>query len=114
MGLEVNLRKAVDISVEQHGCSSQLGFKGVQVIGIAGLVDCGLFVIGLERCLDFVDFVGKIEDKGRVVVGLRQREAFLIERVSKGRNPILYWCINGMWAWFGLWTLYADLAWRLA
>lgn len=49
-----------------------------------------------------------------VVVGLRQREAFLIERIAKGRNPILYWCINGMWAWFGLWTVYADLAWRLA
>ena len=28
MRLKVNLRKAVDISVEQHGRSSQLGFKG--------------------------------------------------------------------------------------
>ena len=49
-----------------------------------------------------------------VVAGLSQREAFLVERISKERNPILYWSITGMWAGFGLWTLYADLVWRLA
>lgn len=49
-----------------------------------------------------------------VIVSLRAHEAFLIERVTRIRNPILYWAITGMWGGFGLWTLYADLAWRLA
>lgn len=49
-----------------------------------------------------------------VAAGLRRGEAFLIEPVSRVRNPILYWSITAMWAGFGLWTLYADLASRFA
>ena len=48
-----------------------------------------------------------------VILSLRAREAFLIERVTRARNPILYWAITGMWGGFGLWTVSADLAWRL-
>ncbi len=48
-----------------------------------------------------------------VAAGLRWGEAFLIEPISRGRNPVLYWSITAMWAGFGLWTLYADLVWRL-
>ena len=49
-----------------------------------------------------------------VIVSLRTHEAFLIERVTRIRNPILYWAITGMWGGFGLWTLFADLTWRFA
>ncbi|MCY4564712.1 MAG: hypothetical protein OXE40_09555 [Gammaproteobacteria bacterium] len=49
-----------------------------------------------------------------VIVSLRAREAFLIERVTRIRNPLLYWAITGMWGFFGLWAVVADLAWRLA
>lgn len=47
-----------------------------------------------------------------VAAGLRWGEAFLIEPISRGRNPVLYWSITAMWAGFGLWTLYTDLVWR--
>ena len=47
------------------------------------------------------------------VLGVRDGEAFLVERISKAHNPALFWSITGMWAGFGLWTLYTDLAWRL-
>ena len=47
------------------------------------------------------------------VLGVRDGEAFLVERISKARNPVLFWSITVMWCGFGLWTLHTDLAWRL-
>ena len=47
-----------------------------------------------------------------VAAGLRSGEAFLVEPIFRGRNPILFWSITAMWTGFGLWTLYADLVWR--
>ncbi len=85
--------------------AAQSGFKPLTVIVLVALLTATLLDWYWPWGLLFLYWV---------VVGLRQREAFLIERIAKGRNPILYWCINGMWTWFGLWTLYADLAWRLA
>ena len=45
--------------------------------------------------------------------GLRSGEAYLVEPIERLRNPILFWIITAMWAGFGLWTIVADLAWRL-
>ena len=40
-------------------------------------------------------------------------EAFLIERITRADNPILFWLITGMWVFFGVWTTYADFVWRM-
>ena len=40
-------------------------------------------------------------------------EAFLVERITKTTNPILFWLITGIWVTFGIWTVYADVAWRI-
>ena len=48
------------------------------------------------------------------VPNIQRGEAFLIEPISRARNPVLFWAITGMWAAFGVWILYADLAWRLS
>ena len=48
------------------------------------------------------------------VPSLMTGEAFLIERVTRAQNPILFWLITGMWVGFGVWTVYEDLLWRLA
>lgn len=85
--------------------AARLGFKPLTVTVLVALLTATLLDWYWPWGLLFLYWV---------VVGLRQREAFLIERIAKERNPVLYWCINGLWAGFGLWTLYADLAWRLA
>lgn len=49
-----------------------------------------------------------------VAAGLRSGDTFLVEPITRARNPILYWSITAMWTGFGLWTLHADLVWRFA
>ena len=48
------------------------------------------------------------------IPGILSGEAFLVERILRARNPILFWLITGMWVVFGVWTIYADIAWRMA
>ena len=48
------------------------------------------------------------------IPGLRGGQAYLIEPVERSRNPALFWIITAMWAGFGVWTIVADLHWRLA
>ncbi|MEM7221586.1 MAG: hypothetical protein AAF495_01315 [Pseudomonadota bacterium] len=45
---------------------------------------------------------------------IRSGEAFLVEPIERASNPVLFWAITAMWAGFGVWTLVADLQWRLA
>ena len=46
--------------------------------------------------------------------GLWSGQVYLLEPIERLRNPILFWIITAMWAGFGLWTIVADLGWRLA
>ena len=69
--------------------AARLGFKPLTVTVLVALLTATLLDWYWPWGLLFLYWV---------VVGLRQREAFLIERIAKERNPILYWCINGLWA----------------
>ena len=48
------------------------------------------------------------------VPALRSGEAFLVEPIQRLQNPVLFWIITAMWAGFGIWTIVADLHWRMA
>ena len=41
-------------------------------------------------------------------------EVFLVEPIERSTHPILFWIITAMWLGFGVWTIVADLSWRLA
>ncbi|MGI9487120.1 MAG: hypothetical protein ACR2RF_14830 [Geminicoccaceae bacterium] len=41
-------------------------------------------------------------------------EVLLVEPITRSDHPILFWIIIAMWLGFGVWTIVADLSWRLA
>lgn len=47
------------------------------------------------------------------IPSIQSGEAFLVERILRARNPVMFWAIVAMWVGFGITTLYTDLAWRL-
>ena len=48
------------------------------------------------------------------VMNVRDGDAFLIERISRANNPVLFWSITGLWTVFGLWILYMEFQEQLA
>ena len=48
------------------------------------------------------------------IPSLASGEAFFVERIRRAAHPVYFWLINVMWVGFGVWTVYADLAWRLS
>ena len=48
------------------------------------------------------------------VPGVLTGYAYLVQPIARAENPVLFWMITAMWAGFGVWTIVADLSWRLA
>ena len=48
------------------------------------------------------------------VDGLLTGDAFVVQPVTRADEPVLFWLITAMWGGFGVWSVYSDLAWRIA
>ena len=40
-------------------------------------------------------------------------EAFVVEPLYRGRNPVLFWLVSVVWVIFGLWYVVSDLPMRI-